>query len=252
MKNPAHPCACGCHCTAHRQPPASCFASYFHFDQGVISFSLKRTTILLSSVFSLTLLVQLLQTCPAGTFECSIHDFPMISTVIRQEMYDRIFILETSIFMFAVQTANLRAFYKKLYGVIGAAENDAMFYCGLVSCVALVLIGIFDEKMWSPQHNVIAMTFFLSFAGYAISLGRALYANRGSYPASEGKHIDKLYRDTFWLGGGLAVLLACLYCFKSDTPTPFIEWILVMWYLNFFSLTGLANDFYQTVHEPQK
>ena len=222
MKNPAHLCACGCQCTAHREQPPSFFASYFLFDQGVISFSLKRTTILLSSVFSLTLLVQLLQSCLAGTFECSIHDFPMISTVIRQEMYDRIFILETSIFMFAVQTANLRAFYKKLHGVIGARENDAMVYCGLVSCVALVLIGIFDEKMWSPQHNVIAMTFFLSFAAYAISLGRALYANRGSYPASEGKHIDKLYRDTFWLGGGLAVLLACLYCFKSDTPTPFI------------------------------
>lgn len=249
--NPTPPCTCGCQCTVHRLQPSS-FSSYFLFDQGVISFSLRRTTILLSSVFSLTLLVQLLQTCLAGTFECSIRDFPMISTVIRQEMYDRIFILETSMFMFAVQTANLRAFYKKLHGVIRAAENDAMFYCGLLSCVALVLIGIFDEKMWSPQHNVIAMTFFLSFAAYAISLGRALYANRGSYPASEGKSIEKLYRDTYWIGGGLTVLLSCLYYFKSDTPTPFIEWILVMWYLNFFSLTGLVNEFYQTVHEPLK
>ena len=250
--NPALLCTCGCQCTVHNHHHQSSQPSYFLFDQGVISFSLRRTTILLSSLFSLTLLVQLLQTCLAGTFECSIHDFPMISTVIRQEMYDRIFILETSIFMFAVQTANLRAFYKKLHGVVGAAENDAMFYCGLVSCVALVLIGIFDEKMWSPEHNVIAMTFFISFAAYAISLGRALFANRGSYPASEGEGIGRLYRDTYWLGGGLVVLLACLYCFKSETPTPFVEWILVMWYLNFFSLTGLANGYYQTVQEPLK
>ncbi len=153
--------------------------------------------------------------------------------------------------MFAVQTANIRAFYKKLYGVIPAQQNDQMFACGLITCVSLVLIGIFDEKMWSDLHNVIAVTFFVSFAAYAVSLGRSLYFNKEKYPVSEHKHIDKMYRDTYWIGGGLFVLLTSLYYFKSQTPSPFFEWIVVMWYLNFFSLSGLNNDFYQTVHEPK-
>jgi len=119
-----------------------------------------------------------------------------------------------------------------------------MLYCGLVTCVSLVLIGIFDEKMWSDLHNVIAVTFFVSFAGYAIWLGRTLHANKNKYPEKEHNAIDKLYRDTFWIAGGLTVLLTSLYYFKSQTPSPFFEWIVVMWYLNYFSLTGLDNDFY--------
>jgi hypothetical membrane protein len=67
-----------------------------------------------------------------------------------------------------------------------------LMYTGAVSCVSLVLIGIFDEKMWSQVHNVVAFTFFLSFGAYAYMLGNLLYANRERYPKEEQEGIEKV------------------------------------------------------------
>ena len=78
-------------------------------------------TLIMGIAISASLLIELYLSCSAGTFECTIHSFPMVSTIIAQEMYNRLFILLTTIFMFGVQQANLRAFYKRLYGVIPAS-----------------------------------------------------------------------------------------------------------------------------------
>lgn len=71
-------------------------------DDGVISLSLKTLTIVIGLAISVTLLAELYVTCSDGTFVCTYDDFPMVSTVIALEMYDRIFILLTAIFMFGV------------------------------------------------------------------------------------------------------------------------------------------------------
>ncbi len=233
-----------------KTPKSSWFSQFFAFEDGVISLSLKSLTIWMSLILSLTLILELFQTCLAGTFECSIHDFPMISTVVRQEMYDRIFILQTSVYMFGVQQVNLRAFYKKLYGLIPDQQNDLMLCLGLVTCFSLVLIGIFDEKMWSQIHGVIAGAFFVSFGLYAYLLGRSLKANIDRFPASQHKAINKLYNASSWVMVGLVVFLTSVYLVKSDTPTPFFEWVVVLYFLNFFALTGLDNEFYESVHQP--
>lgn len=77
-------------------------SGFYVIDDGVISLSLKTMTIVYGLAISITLLAELIVTCTDGTFTCTLDEFPMVSTVIALEMYDRIFILLTAIFMFGV------------------------------------------------------------------------------------------------------------------------------------------------------
>ena len=128
---------------------------------------------------SVALLVMLAISCHNGSVECSTHSFPMISTVIViTEMYDRIFLLLTTVLMFGVNQVNIRAFYKKLYGKISDRANDALLIWGLFSCLSLPMIGVFDEHKWKLPHGFFAVVFFLSFGVYAVILSKYLYNNR--------------------------------------------------------------------------
>jgi hypothetical protein len=100
-------------------------------------------------------------------------------------MYNRTFILLTALFVFGVQQVNTRAFFKKLYGVISDCYNDFLFCLGIISSMALPLIGIFDMYMWGPEHGKIAVVVFGGYGIYLFLLGRALYQNRDKYPAEE-------------------------------------------------------------------
>lgn len=103
------------------------------------------------------------------------NDFPMVSTVIALHMYDRTFIILSTTMMFGVQQVNIRAFYKKLYGVVSDGYNDFLIVLGGVSCLALPLIGVFDEHQWGKIHGFCAVVFFSTFGIYCVLLGRALY-----------------------------------------------------------------------------
>ena len=174
----------------------------------------------------------------------------MVSTIIAQEMYNRLFILLTTVFMFGVQQTNLRAFYKKLYGVIPNSQNDTLLWLGTASCVSLPLIGIFDEHLWPLPHGLSAIVFFLTFGLYSVKLGRALYAHRDKYPDDEQPSIQRLYTATHWITYSLGALLLSIIVYHSKSPTPFFEWSVVLYYVNFFSIASFDNPFYNTVHQP--
>jgi len=154
--------------------------------------------------------------------------------------------------MFGVQQTNLRAFYKKLYGVIPNSQNDNMFWLGTASCISLPLIGIFDEHMWPIPHGISAVIFFISFGIYSVKLGRALYANTDKYSPSEEKSINKIFYATHYIMYSLGALLLSIIIYHSKSPTPFFEWFVVLYYVNFFSIASFENTFYNTVHEPAK
>lgn len=80
---------------------------------------------------------------------------------------------------------NMRAFFKKVYGIIPNKTNDRIFYTGLPALVALPSIGIFDEYNYRPIHYLCAGTFFVTFTLYGVWLSSAMYANRDKFPASE-------------------------------------------------------------------
>ncbi len=81
----------------------------------------------------------------AGRYVCTYAKWPMISDVINQEMYNLTFILLTAVFMYGVHQANLRAFYKMLYGKIHVGRNDTMMYIGIASMVALPVVAILEK-----------------------------------------------------------------------------------------------------------
>lgn len=130
--------------------------------------------------------------CTHNDFECTLHDFPMVSTVIALPMYDRTFIILTSILMFGVQQVNIRAFYKKLYGKISDSKNDFLLNLGIISCVALPLIGVFDEHQYGTIHGICAISFFGCFGVYCVLLGKYLSENKDKFNADEHVSIDTL------------------------------------------------------------
>lgn len=87
-----------------KKTSASWFSKFFVFEDGVISLSLKVMTIVISLGVSATLLVMGYTACTDGTFTCTQNTFPAISDVIiSKEMYNRIFLLLTTVMMFGVQ-----------------------------------------------------------------------------------------------------------------------------------------------------
>lgn len=176
----------------------------------------------------------------------------MISDVINQEMYNRIFILLTAIFMFGVQQVNIRAYFKKLYGIIPNKDNDSMFWWGFASLVALPFVGIFDEANWLPLHIVAAGTFFTGFMIYGWKLGDYLYKNRDKFPEEEQPAIKSV-------NNAVTMMVGLTLCFFIVGPltgsrgiTALFEWATVLYFVNFFSISSYANPFYNTVHEPKQ
>ncbi|CDW83236.1 UNKNOWN [Stylonychia lemnae] len=227
----------------------SIFARFFIIQDGVISVSLRDQTIILSALISISLIVMGYFSCHNNDFECDLHDFPMVSTVIALPMYDRTFIILTTIMMFGVQQVNIRAFYKKLYGIIPDKQNDNMFNLGVVSCFALPLIGVFDEHKWGTIHGICAIAFFGCFGVYCVMLGNYLSANKDKFNPAESHSIDKMKQGSRVIVVLLAALLLSFIFYHSKVPTPLIEWAVVLYYSNFFAIASYANGFYDSVHQ---
>ncbi|CDW78258.1 UNKNOWN [Stylonychia lemnae] len=230
----------------------SWFSKFFIIDDGVISLSLKDLTLILSFGISITLILMCVVACSEKEFVCTSKDFPMVSDVIALPMYDRTFIILTAIMMFGVQQVNIRAFYKKLYGIVSDQYNDFLIILGGLSCIALPLIGVFDEHQWGPVHGTCAFIFFGGFGFYCILLGRALYQNKDKFPASQQRSIKLMMNNTWGLLIFLVAFLISIALVKSSVPTPFIEWATVLYFVNFFAIASFTNDFYDSVHEDGK
>ena len=227
----------------------STFSKFFIVEDGVISTSLKDQTVLFAVGISIALIAMGTVSCVKGEFECSLSNFPMVSDVLALHMYDRTFIILTTIMTFGVQQVNIRAYYKKLYGIVDDRYNDFLLILGFLPCITLPLIGVFDEHQFNPIHCTCAGIFFGCFAFYCILLARALYQNRDKFPQSEQKAISRMQSATWTMlllafGFGISI-----YFVKSSVPTPFLEWALVLYFVNFFTIASQANAFYDSVHE---
>ena len=229
----------------------SWFSQFFVLDDGVISLSLRDMTIILSLGISGTLIAMGYIACTDGSFTCNTKTFPMISDVIiSKEMYDRIFLLLTTVMMFGIQQVNIRAFYKKLYGVISDGKNDFLLDLGIASCVGLPMVGIFDEKAWGTLHGISAGIFFGCFGIYCYLLGHYLYNNKDKFPASEQRSISIIYWNTWGLMATLLLfVISPLLGEIHHFLTPVSEWAVVIYYANFFAIASYTNQYYDSVHE---
>ena len=249
----AHSCNCGgCHAAPPKAAYKSFFSKWFVLEDGVISVSLKNLTIVSALSITVALVLMLIASCNdgKGDYICTVAEWPMISDVIAQEMYNRTFILMTAVFMYGVQQVNIRAFYKQLYGKISNGRNDTMFYIGLASMVALPMVGIFDEHMWKTLHGVSAGIFFGGFMIYARLLGNAIYEVRDQFPAEEQSAIKSIHNNITGLMLTTLAFAVSLALKGSGGITAILEWATAIYFVNFFSIASFANPYYDSVHEP--
>jgi hypothetical membrane protein len=166
-------------------------------------------------------------------------------------MYTRIFILLTCIFMFGVQQANLRAYYKQLYGKIDDSRNSRIMIWGTIAMLALPIIGIFDES-WTSVHGICAGIFFGCFMIYGRQLSVALNEVKGQFDENTQNAIDVMYTHATGLILTTVIFGVSIAYRGSGGITAIFEWICFLYYLNFFQLTSNANPYFDSVHEFSK
>lgn len=106
----------------------------------------------------------------------------MISDILAIRPYDRLFIFLTTFYTLGIMQINMRAFFKKVYGIIPNKTNDKIFYTGLPACLALPMIGIFDEYDYRLIHYSSAGTFFICFTLYGVWLSSAMFEHKEKFP----------------------------------------------------------------------
>ncbi len=159
----------------------SFFSGLFIIQNGIISVSLHYMTIFGCLSITTVLLIMLFRTCSLELEECSWSHFPMISDVIRQSFYDKVFLVFTTFYSFAVQQVNYRAYYKRLWNHVDPRLNDFMLLIGIVSCLTLPLISIFDDINFSTAHLILAFLFFGSVQLYSFILQIVMTQNRSKF-----------------------------------------------------------------------
>ena len=139
------------------------FDNFFIIQEGVISYSLKDITLFGCVLVSSSILYMLYQSCNDGTATCEFGvKLPMISGLLKLPLYDRVTCMIFTFYSFCVLQANLRSYYKRLYGISPTSSLDSMYFFGVLATFSLPLIGYFDETQFKVIHGVSAGTFFIS------------------------------------------------------------------------------------------
>ncbi|CDW79479.1 UNKNOWN [Stylonychia lemnae] len=226
------------------------FYSKFYIEKdGVISLSLKDLTIICNMILTGALLGMLFTSCQTGLYVCEYGSFPYISQIIKEPIYVRIYIFLTTIYMFGVHQLNIRAFHKKLHGVISKFHNDMIMHLGLISTVTLPLIGLFDMDLFPASHGIFALYFFLTFGGYCIMLSSALSTNIDKFPDSDHFGIIIIKYASYGLFVTIITYLVA-FSYIPVGPTAYIEWFMVLYLVNIFTIASFTNQYYDSVHDP--
>lgn len=163
-----------------------CFRSFFVSEEGVISLSLRGLTLISCITITVALLTMLYLYCTNPDKNCEWkRRSPMVSTVIRQPMYDRIWCILSTFFSLSVMQVNIRAFYKRLHGIATPKQNDRLIWYGVATCISFPAIGYFDEKSYELLHYFFATTFFIATALYALKLGDQMWKHRDHFPKGD-------------------------------------------------------------------
>lgn len=66
---------------------------------------------------------------------CSLTQFPMISDILRQRYFDRVFIFAMVFHTVIVQFPNMRAYHQKFLPVFSPCINNFLYWLGLFACI---------------------------------------------------------------------------------------------------------------------
>lgn len=123
--------------------------------------------------------------CKYDLVECTYPVLPMISDCICLPMYDRVFCMCTTFFTLTAYQADVRAFYKKLYGIATDKENDLLVLLGVITTFSLPAIGYFDEHTYSFIHGCMAALFFASVGFYGYIIAGVMDREREIFPQDQ-------------------------------------------------------------------
>jgi len=175
---------------------------------------------------------------------------PMISDVICLHLFDRIFCILSTFFCLATYQADVRAFYKKLYGIASDCENDTLLVLGLISTFTLPMIGYFDEHNYGTIHGISAVLFFGSCGIYAFIIGGVMTKNKDKFPTDEWDDIARMNKMKWIMLASLLTLLYSISKYGSNYwLTPFSEWTTTLLFVNYFGVLSFTNKFYDSVSE---
>ena len=166
-------------------------------------------------------------------------------------MYDRTFLFLTSVFMYGVQQSNIRAYYRKLYGLITTKENDTMLCFGFASMVALPMVGFFDCKRSVVMHSVAALIFFGCFTVYGRLLASHLQRHKNKFPITEHHIIDRINTSSWIMILITVSFITAINVYGDSGFTGILEWATVLYFVNFFSIASFVNPYYDSVHLPR-
>jgi hypothetical protein len=92
----------------------------------------------------------------------------MISDVIADTVFDRIFILMNTAYFIGVHQVSVRSLHARFHGILTPQLNTFLLWAGLISSFSLPMIGMFDNRVFIWIHYFFALIFFLS-SGYYLS-----------------------------------------------------------------------------------
>jgi len=149
--------------------------------------------------------------------------------------------------------ANIRSYYKMLYGIAHPLKLDIIMLLGIASCVSIVMIAFFDMYDYGDIHNPTAVVFFSTASFNTCFITYELKAHKDKFPAEESALIDKISNFCLLtMGCAITMGISLGMWGVSYWAGPTFEWLSVMMLLNFYNMASMANPYLSSISDPSK
>jgi Na+/alanine symporter len=126
--------------------------------------------------------------------------------------------------------------------------NFLLLIAGFGACISLPLIALFDNIQWRFMHYVFAGFFFLFHSLYCFCVGQIMYYRIYQFPVKDHFVIVVSYWFSYISLGLMLLLLVSVAVFGTYYwVAPFIEWVVVIMYINYFCFINLTNPYFDSI-----
>lgn len=109
-------------------------------------------------------------------------------------------------------------------------------------------IAFFDEHNFKILHGISAGTFFLCTGLYSIWIEGEFSHHADKFPECQQEISRLTNMKNIMVSALVGLIISAIFGGSHYWTTPFLEWFVVLLYLNFFGVLCLTNPFYETIH----
>jgi hypothetical protein len=166
------------------------------------------------------------QACLAGTFECSLQDFPDVSHVMGHPPLNKLYAIMLTVHAL-VKSAYVRAYHHRLSAFPNVAKKNT--YCLYYAALSIIFgpcIGYFDVFYNVKIHCTVTAFFTIGELSYIFSVISMIKNNRLSFASGQTQtYIDYLLtcRAILFIEGCLSMYLK-INDLHYGALSAFIEW----------------------------